>query len=70
MSEVSLIKFDDGDYLVRHKGTLIGVVQKLIKGGWVCKSHIDYSIEIITKTRKEGIGKLMEIVNQNKDESR
>lgn len=66
--KVSLIGFDKGDYLVRYEGNLIGVVQKLVKGGWIAKSHINYRYNTSTKTRKEGVRKLIEIEDRATDE--
>jgi hypothetical protein len=58
------VMFDNGDYLLRVNSELIGSIHKLIKGGWIGKSHIKYGEEVTAPTRKEAAEKLM-LIKEN-----
>ena len=65
MDNISYIKFNGCDYLVNLDSKLIGTIHKLIKGGWVGKSHMHYGKQVISKTRKECASKLIRISNMS-----
>jgi len=65
--EKEYYKVNDFDYHLLLDGKLIGIIQKLIKGGWIGKSLVsnNFDIEFRETTRKECAKKLIEIVKTN-----
>lgn len=63
-SKISYYKVNDFDYHLLLDGRLIGIIQKLIKGGWIGKSLVsnNFNREFEETTRKECAKKLIEIV--------
>jgi hypothetical protein len=62
-SKISYYKVDCCDYHLLLDGKLIGIIQKLIKGGWIGKSLVsnNFNREFTERTRKECAKKLIEI---------